>query len=123
MDKRLKWCGFKISLDKSSDPVHELLSPDGEQENIWYAYRDGTGDKFDEEARESMYPEFDMNFFFQYVVPKLNRFTIDDTNRFENEWQKACIVKLKLPHSEPVSAMAKDPNKAWQEALLKLMEG
>lgn len=121
-EKILKWCGFKIRRDKSPDPVHELLRPDGEQENIWYAGRDGTGNTFDEEARQSMSPTLDMNFFFKYVVPKLDKGDSVSVVCGSVAWVTFQIHNGHPVHYKEISAWDKDSNKAWQEALGRLID-
>ena len=55
-------------------------------------------------------PDLDMNFFFKYVVPKLFTYDINPVGVF-----------LALKSGQTGNSTNSDPNKAWQEALLKLM--
>ena len=109
MHKILEFCGFKY---------RDFIPDFGNipKVNEGWHYPDGT---FHEEP-----PELDMNFFFKYVVPKLNRMglvssivTYPDCPHGEKSNCIARIYTDKGIHSED-----RDPNKAWQEALTKLMK-
>lgn len=64
-------------------------------------------------------PALDMNFFFKYVVPKLLVWTMNG-----NGDTTSCMLMTGFEGNQcAVSYEVLDPNQAWQEALLKLIEG
>jgi len=70
-----------------------------------------TGDSFISEL-----PPLDMNFFFQYVRPKLLSVSMSWSNGAR------CLWILELTVDNRAEGFSDDPNKAWQEALGKLLE-
>lgn len=60
--------------------------------------------------------ELDMNFFFQYVRPKLLSVSMSWSNGAR------CLWILELTVDNRAEGFSDDPNKAWQEALGKLLE-
>lgn len=94
MDKILKWCGW-----------------------LW----DGMSGNWMYDDGESTFipwckPVLDMNFFIKYVVPKLEFSNIQIGG--EHVWiELAYQARSVNVHNEGI-----DPNEAWQEALIKLIE-
>ncbi len=104
MDKILEWCGFlKVTTD-----VYGTAGCAGE---VSYWSIGGMMYSMKE------HPDLDMNFFFKYVVPKLDYYGVSN-------WNKKKRVEVSLFDGEGKCFMGsdKDTNKAWQVALLKLIE-
>ena len=96
MEKILKWCGFEKAHAESDKSVKVWVK--GE-----YTLPRDT--------------DLDMNFFFQYVVPKLehydlSRHTVREPSLYAELW-----INGKMGFGEN-----EDPNLAWQEALVKLID-
>ncbi len=105
-DEILKWCG----LDKKHDMVEYGLN---DASRDWCRKCGCNGDEVGGECE----PTLGMNFFFQYVVPKLREYYVRVT--LEEGFTNVDILdRSKLIVSRGSSD---DPNKAWQEALLKLI--
>jgi len=92
MEKILEFCGFKYS--------HNSVTGD----KVWH---------YPNENRAGVIV-LDMNFFFKYVVPKVEVYWIEATN-------DGHFFSIYARNGVFLSAVNIDPNKAWQEALLKLM--
>lgn len=120
MDKILKWCGFTWHEKRAY--VHGYLMHGGNWQDGHWDYEGKCGYGKDNNHCISNNPPLDMNFFFKYVVPKLNGYEI--TKEFDgHEW--AHRVKLSFTQVYDIGhiyeAINPDLNKAWQVALLKLI--
>jgi hypothetical protein len=82
-----EWCGFKLNNTSPPDPIYSLNSPDGEQYNIWYAFRCGTNKRFDSAAVISIYPNITLNNLFKYAVPnpKIKTLMLGHYFRYDGE--------------------------------------
>ena len=114
MDKILEFCGFKKINYRKPVCNHEPRC---------HYYKDPSGGYLG-----TILPILNMNFFFKYVVPKLEMPVILSIGGGETE----VIFPSYFPDegtpeqddmSPPLSVKNEDPNEAWQEALLKLIEG
>ncbi len=92
----LEFVGFTLEVEHSVTNIYK--SPEGQLYTT-----------------ESL-PPLDMNFFVDYVVPKLDYAEIT-YKYYLNE--RTYLAKLGMGIFR--EGYNKDPNKAWQEALLKLM--
>lgn len=59
-----------------------------------------------------------MNFFFQYVAPKLYDYSL---SRWGDEHEARVCFELNDGGDIEYCSISSAPNKAWQEALLKLI--
>lgn len=102
-EKILKWCGFEIFEFEEKywgGMMNYYVTPDG-------------GISLDN-------PPLDMNFFFEYVVPKLARWEIEMGSTKDGSTFVTICEENQL---YPSGGKNPDPNLAWQEALEKLIEG
>ena len=126
MEKILKWCG----LDKKHDMIEYGLH---DASKDWCRKCGLNGDEVGDECNISL----DMNFFFQYVVPKLEEtgtgYSIEfiynatecDSKRFECViLHEYLAVHTYFAGGNKVNIYSDkfDPNKAWKEALVKLID-
>ncbi len=97
----LEWCGFK-------QITSDAYGTDGYAGEIKY-WVDPVGNTYSLKDE----PTLDMNFFFRYVMPKVRNITT-----------YVEFVKFMQAVIPPFGYIKEfDPNEAWQEALIKLMEG
>jgi len=102
MEKILEFCGLRKEMSTAGY-------------KMWFE-QDGTiVSPTDSVTHE---PVLDMNFFFQYVVPKLT----DRTILFREMGDNWHVVLGNAPAETPITGVASDPNLAWQSALEKLIE-
>ena len=99
MDKILEFCGFEYTPEKVPIKGHTGWT------KIW-THADG--------HKVYIQSQLDMNFFFQYVAPKVERAEIW-RNAVDDTWT-VIVASGSIWHGNSL-----DPNKAWQEALLKLI--
>ena len=98
MGKILKWCGFEYDTTQTGGYVHDFgwRNPDGSCI---------IGLEWDE------LPPLDMNFFFKYVAPRVRLLPYKKYVEFMQ-----CLVA-------PVNHVGDyDPDKTWQDAVIKLIE-
>ena len=110
MDKILEFVGFEYDTTQTKGYVHDMGWKDSDGHFLIGKNPNGPFWEYT--------PPLDMDFFFKYVVPKLQ--FVEMTKLHD----KSFAFNLGIVASGKLSGWIKDNdlNKAWQEALLKLLE-